>query len=79
MILGQLDVFGWKGWRLVYGVLIGPDGWQFMPGEILALPLLRAQLSALQVTERQFRATEPQPEPVDDAGELLARINGGCA
>lgn len=54
-IFGELEPISraWRGWRLVNGHLVSPEGWAFKPGEILALPLLRAQLAAYQ-TEQRF-------------------------
>lgn len=77
--LGRLDVFGWKGWRLVHGELVSPEGWTFDPGHVMSLPILREQLRTLHVERRKFLGLESQPEPSHDADELLARIGGRSA
>jgi Phage protein len=77
--LGRLDILGWKGWRLIRGELISPEGWEFQPGDLIAIPFLREQLRAYQVAERAWKAMTPQPEPSDGTDELLARIARGRA
>lgn len=71
VVLGRLDVLGWRDWRLLQGELIGPDGWRFKPGEVMALPLLRQQLASYQTGERLWKALDPQPEGSSDADEFL--------
>lgn len=68
MILrGDLGCFdpAWQGWKLRDGKLISPEGWETLPGDVLSLPLLRAQVAAYQAKERQTRAMENQPLPAD--------------
>ncbi len=40
------------GWCVRGGQLISPEGWQFSPGEIRALPFLRQQLALARVDQR---------------------------
>jgi hypothetical protein len=42
----------WRGWRVVAGELIAPEGWTFTPGEIRALPFMRQQLAQYQALQR---------------------------
>jgi hypothetical protein len=64
--LGCFDT-AWKGWRIRDGQLISPEGWAATPGEILALPLMRAQIASYQRDQRIAKAVvdalEAQPEP----------------
>jgi len=68
--LGCFDP-AWRGWTLRQGKLISPEGWEAMPGDVLSLPLLRAQVSAYQAEQRRVHAMEEQPKPAL-APELLA-------
>ena len=71
MILsGDLGVFDseWRGWIVRKGVLISPEGWEITVNDVLASPLLRAQLAAYQTELRNMRAEaddgmEEQPMP----------------
>jgi uncharacterized protein DUF3653 len=65
--LGCFDP-AWRGWLLRNGKLISPEGWAVTTGDVLALPLLRAQIAGYQAKERQMLAMDAQPEP----GELPA-------
>ena len=65
--LGHLDP-AWSGWVLRNGKLISAEGWEVTPGDVLSLPLLRAQIAGYQANERQVLAMDAQPEP----GELPA-------
>src|SRR5450755_559600 len=69
ILLEDLGCFdpAWKGWRIRDGQLISPEGWAATPGEILALPLMRAQIISYQRDQRiakaKLDALEAQPEP----------------
>jgi hypothetical protein len=69
ILLEDLGCFdpAWKGWRIRDGQLISPEGWAATPGEILALPLMRAQIASYQRDQRIAKAAvdalEEQPEP----------------
>jgi hypothetical protein len=45
--LGAIDD-GWRGWRLIRGELVSPEGWKYRPGELYALPILRERVRALE-------------------------------
>lgn len=70
MLEGDLGSFDpeWRGWLLRNGKLISPEGWEVTTGDVLTLPLLRAQIAGYQAKERQILAMDGQPEP----GELPA-------
>ena len=53
----------WRGWVIRGGTLISPEGWQLEPGDVLSIPLMRAQISAYQAKERQMQRMEEQPLP----------------
>jgi uncharacterized protein DUF3653 len=66
MILGgDLGCFDpeWRGWLLRRGRLISPEGWEVTTGDVLSLPLLRAQIATYQAKERQTLGMDAQPEP----------------
>lgn len=66
--LGAFDPM-WRNWTLRDGQLISPEGWTFGMREVLAQPLLRAQLAAMKLALKQSRekweAYEEQPLPGD--------------
>jgi len=69
ILLEDLGCFdpAWKGWRIRDGQLISPEGWTVSPGNVLALPLMRAQIACYQRDQRIAKAVvdalEEQPEP----------------
>jgi hypothetical protein len=65
ILVGDLGAFdpAWRGWAFRDGKLISPEGWEVSPGDILSLPLMRAQINAYQAKERQTQAMEEQPLP----------------
>ncbi len=52
-----------RGWSIRDGKLISPEGWEATAGDILTIPLMRAQISAYQAKERQVLAMDEQPLP----------------
>ena len=60
--LGCFDP-AWRGWAFRDGKLISPEGWEASPGDVLSVPLMRAQISAYQAKERQVLAMDEQPLP----------------
>ena len=60
--LGYLDP-AWRGWMLQDGKLVSREGWEVTAGDVLSLPLLRAQIATYQAKERQILAMDEQPEP----------------
>jgi hypothetical protein len=54
VLTGDLGLISraWRGWRLAAGTLVGPDGITATPGEVLAIPFVRAQVSAYQARQR---------------------------
>ena len=66
MILsGDLGAFdpAFQGWRMRDGKLISPEGWEATAGDILSIPLMKAQISAYQAKQRATEAIEEQPIP----------------
>jgi hypothetical protein len=65
ILVGDLGCFdpAWRGWAFRDGKRISPEGWEAGPGEVLSIPLMRAQISAYQAKERQTQAIEEQPLP----------------
>jgi hypothetical protein len=78
ILTGDLGAFdpAFRGWKMRDGKLISPEGWEATVGEILSLPLLRAQISAYQAKERLTRGMEEQPMPAD-LPDVLASLNAG--
>jgi len=62
--LGCLDS-EWAGWRVHKGVLYSREGWEITKNDVLAVPLIRAQLEAYKTAERQILAMPGQPEIAD--------------
>lgn len=73
LVLGELDAFGWTGWRLLEGSLVSPEGWTSSAGQVLTLPLLLQQIAALDTECRRWRNREPQPDTQGDELEHLKR------
>lgn len=84
LLMGDLGFFDprWKGWRLIKGDLVSPEGWTLSCGDVLAQRLAQAQIAAYQVENRRLKAEladakvqqlEEQPTP-DDLGEVFIRI-----
>ena len=65
ILAGDLGCFdpAWRGWAFREGKLISPEGWESAPGDVLSIPLMRAQISAYQAKERQVLAMDEQPLP----------------
>jgi len=69
ILLEDLGCFdpAWKGWRIRDGQLISSEGWSVSPGDVLGLPLMRAQIISYQRDQRiakaELDALEEQPEP----------------
>jgi|SRR5581483_10448847 len=72
ILTGDLGYFdpAFRRWRVLGGKLISPEGWEAGPGDILSIPLLRAQVSAYQAKERQIQAMDEQPLP-DTTADLM--------
>jgi hypothetical protein len=62
--LGCLDP-AWEGWRVNKGILYSREGWEITKNDVLAMPLIRAQLEAYKAAERQVLTMAEQPAPVD--------------
>lgn len=63
-IEGELaDIDGaWRGWQLIRGQLVSPEGWCFSPGEVRAGELYRRRIVELSHRERHAcRALEANP------------------
>lgn len=54
LLTGDLGLISraWRGWRIGQAELVGPDGITATPGEVLAIPFVRAQVSAYQARQR---------------------------
>lgn len=59
--LGCLDS-EWAGWVVRKGALISPEGWEIKVNDVMAVPLVRAQLEAYKTEERKLLALPSQPE-----------------
>jgi hypothetical protein len=55
--LGELDR-AWRGWRILNGVLLSPNGDEFVPGQVQAIPFQRAQIAAYQAEQRWPRQAD---------------------
>ena len=65
ILAGDLGCFdpAWSGWAFRDGNLVSPEGWEAGPGDVLSIPLMRAQISAYQAKQREVEALEEQPLP----------------
>ena len=65
ILAGDLGCFdpAWRGWMLRDGKLISPEGWEATAGDVLSIPLMRAQINAYQAKERLVLAMDEQPLP----------------
>jgi Phage protein len=57
---GDLGVLAqdWRGWRVLRGELVTPEGWSVRPGEIRSIPYRAQQLSALEVERSTWRTQQ---------------------
>ena len=62
------------GWTLRAGNLVSPEGWLATPGDILSIPLLRAQVAAYQARERVVQAMDEQPLPGTAPLTAMSRV-----
>ena len=69
---GDLGCFdpAWARWRIQSGDLVSPEGWAITVNDVLATPLLRAQLATYMTENRKLRGlaesfAEDQPEAVE--------------
>lgn len=51
--LGALDS-AWRGWTMVRGELVSPDGLRVRPGEIASIPLREQLVAALRAELRPY-------------------------
>lgn len=71
--LGCLDS-AWEGWRVHKGALYSREGWEIKVNDVLAVPLLRAQLEAYKTAERRALAMQEQPLPTDVPDWLIQQF-----
>jgi len=57
VITGLVPSKAWEGWSMKNGQLHSPDGATFNPGELLAIPYLRAQIEEMERTRSTPVAT----------------------
>lgn len=64
LLAGDLGCFdsAWAGWIVRRGALISREGWEITVNDVLAVPMIRAQLEAYKTAERQILALPLQPE-----------------
>lgn len=67
LLLGDLGCLDseWAGWRVHRGALYSREGWEITVNDVLAVPLLRAQIEAYKTAERQILSMPAQPEIAD--------------
>jgi hypothetical protein len=73
VLVADLGAFSpaFAGWTLRGGNLVSPEGWLATPGDILSIPLLRAQVAAYQARERVVNGIEEQPLPGSAAMDIV--------
>lgn len=67
LLLGDLGCLDpqWHGWRVNHGILYSPEGWEIGVNDVLAVPLMRAQLAAYQSEQRKLESITEQPAVAD--------------
>ena len=72
LLSADIGVFDpeWRGWKARGGQLVSPEGWSITVGEVLAVPLMRAQIAAYQGENRKLKeridsSLHEQPKPAD--------------
>lgn len=65
LLVGDLSALdpAWRGWTLKAGKITSPEGWQYSPGEVLSLALLRQQIAHLEAERRRADELLDQPLP----------------
>lgn len=84
VLTGDLGYLGapWKGWLIRGANLLSPEGWEITKNDVLASPLLRAQLAAYQSENRGLKAElaaregpqVDQPMPAENSAILAEAI-----
>lgn len=67
LLAGDLECLDakWAGWRVNKGILYSPEGWEIGVNDVLAVPLMRAQLIAYQSESRKVLELYEQPLPAE--------------
>lgn len=78
ILIADLSAFSpaFAGWTLRGGKLVSPEGWEAAPGDILSIPLLRAQVAAYQAKERVVKGMDEQPLPGTAVMDVAVREGG---
>lgn len=76
-IAGELDRISrtWRGWRIRGELLISPEGWEFTPGAIRAIPLKDALIRSYQQKQRCVQ----QADWIDERWVTPAQVNTATA
>lgn len=78
LLRGDLGMLAaeWSGWIIRGAELLSPEGWAITVNDVLASPLLRAQLAVYQAENRALRDTrdslEEQPLPGEAPSQITA-------
>jgi hypothetical protein len=74
--IGALDA-AWRGWRLIRGELVSPEGLTFRPGEVLSIFVRQQEIGELrrQLADPQQWALLP-PAPAEPGAPRLAGPSG---
>ena len=77
MLARDLGCFAhaWRGWTIRDEELLSPEGWSITRNDVLAAPLLRAQVAVYQAENRTLRGLaeefdEDQPLPAEVTFEV---------
>lgn len=77
MLARDLSCFApeWRGWTIKGEELLSPEGWSITRNDVLAAPLLRAQVAMYQIENRELRGLaelfdEDQPLPSEMTFEM---------
>lgn len=67
--LGSHDQ-AWAGWRVRGEVLVSPEGWEITVGDVLSVPLMRAQIQTYQLEFRKMREPQIEDQPAPETWNL---------
>lgn len=81
LLAGDLGCFApeWSGWLIRHGKLVSPEDWSISVNDVLAVPLMAAQISAYQSENRQLKRAlaeaevgsyEEQPAPDSESWDI---------
>ena len=77
---GELDRISrtWRGWKIRGEHLVSPEGWEFTPGAIRAIPFMKAQIKTYQEKQRCIQQADWVDQRWVDPKDVSAAAAGAA-